>query len=84
MGLLKTAFLSKFWSKVLCRIDATSKALQSETINLHDAMDLLTSLENFRGPLPGGFVSFYVEARGASANSEYKVKRVRCKSTESL
>jgi len=53
MDLLKTAFLSKFWNKILNRFNAASKALQGSTINLCGSTDLLTSLESFRGFLRG-------------------------------
>jgi len=77
---LETAFLSKFWNKILNRFNATRKALQSPTINLHNATDLLTSLES--DSLRGESDSFPIEARGASGSSEYKAKRVRHKSNE--
>jgi len=82
MDLLETAFLSNFWKKVLNTFNATSKALQSATINLRDALDLLTSLESFLDSHRGEFDSFETEARGASGSSGYKAKRVRRKSIE--
>jgi len=75
MDLLETAFLSTFWNKILNRFNATRKALQSATINLRDATDLLTSLESFLDSLRGEFDSFEIElvAHLAEANTKLSV-----------
>jgi len=39
--------MSVFWAVILKRIDAVSKSLQKETIDLKAAVDLLKSLSDF-------------------------------------
>jgi len=39
--------MSVFWAVILKRIDAVSKSLQKETIELKAAVDLLKSLSDF-------------------------------------
>lgn len=43
----ETAVMSDFWAVILERIDAVSKSLQKETIELKSAVDLLKSLTDF-------------------------------------
>jgi len=43
----ETAVMSVFWAVILKRIDAASKSLQQETIELKATVDLLKSLSDF-------------------------------------
>jgi len=43
----ETAVMSVFWAVILERIDAVSKSLQKETIELKVTVDLLKSLSDF-------------------------------------
>ena len=86
MEQLETAFLCEFWNEILDRINATSKKLQSPTIDLKSAVELLRSLELYFETLRDRFSDFEKNAKKLlnieQGTGEYKKERIRKRNTK--
>lgn len=84
MKKFETTFLTVIWSKLLERIDATSKTLQDPTLNLTSAVQLLHSLLSFIVDFREKFDQLETTAKNCTVNNseeclQYKDESKRVK-----
>uniref|UniRef100_H3AS83 Uncharacterized protein n=1 Tax=Latimeria chalumnae TaxID=7897 RepID=H3AS83_LATCH len=75
MNHMETAFTTVFWSKILTRINETSKLLQSETMDLCTAVALLKLLSEFVVLQQNNFEQCHNSVMFLSATGNFQVKR---------
>ena len=81
MAKLETGIFAQFWNDLLQRFNSTSKKLQSESIDLNTAVDLLQSLSVFVGSLRDRFDEYVTNGGELSGTSEFTVHRARKRNT---
>lgn len=77
MNHIEIAYLCCLWNTILIRFNATSKSLQSKTIDLNSCVDLLCSLSGFVNSQRDRFDEFETQAKAQSGTSDYRADMSR-------
>ena len=77
MNQLEYGILTELWSTIMERFNLTSKALQSATLDLNNAVNMLHSLKTYVEGLRNQFEKFEEMGKKLTANEEYRNANIR-------